>query len=360
MMTEFVDFVEKKSIPTDELLEVLQPSIQQNRHTNFGPVSECLEQNLTGLNGGFDGHVACCVTNATLGLQAAVSTFENTVGRRLRWVISDFSFFTSFIGPFHDQTHIPCRADGMISMAALEQVPPDDYDAILATNVFGLHEDFSDIFEFARTHRKILLIDNAAGFRALAPFHAPSGGDDDFLWAEVVSFHHTKPWGMGEGGAVFLPKALAATFRAAINFGAGGGRQLTDDRLCTNGKMSELAAAQILLRVRAYESWSPAFREQAERLLALGQAAGLQPLITHLPSRAVPGQIPFLCKRPVTLDQLENPVFRIRKYYQPARQSGQQARAIFDRILSLPCHTEMAGLSDDVIITVLKSIQATS
>lgn len=352
--TGFIEFVEDKALALDQLQAVMQPAIAQNHHTNFGPVSETLEQALMALNGGSGTHVACTAANATLGLQALVATFDNHTGRRLRWVVSGFGFFTSFTGPFHDQIFTPCGADGQIDMQALRQIPVEDYDALLVTNVFGLHEDFAQVFAFARSHDKALLIDNAAGFRALAPVHAAS--DNTLLWAEVVSFHHTKPWGMGEGGAVFLPKDLAPTFRAATNFGIGGGKQLADGRYCSNGKMSEIAAAQILLRVKAHDDWTPAYRHEANRLLELGRAAGLTPLITDLPDRAVPGQLPFRAPHPVPLAQLDNPQFRILKYYRPGPQSGALARDIFDHVVNLPCHPGMAQLSDEIVLSVLKSV----
>lgn len=355
--SKFVEFVGNKPIDTKSILEAMAPSIAQNRHTNFGPVVDELERVLLALNGGNPHRSACATASATLGLQAVVATFDNTNGRRLKWAVNDFGFFTSFAGPFHDQLRVPCEANGMISLKALERVPTESYDAILATNVFGLHEDFTALFDFARANQKALLIDNAAGFRALAPYHTKADADDPLLWAEVVSFHHTKPWGMGEGGAVFLPESMKETCRAAINFGVGGGRQLKDTRLCTNGKMSEIAAAQTLLRVQAVDSWEPGHRQQAERLLRLGRIAGLKPLVSILPARAVAGQIPFLSNQAVTYEQLDNPVFRILKYYRPSVASGEVAHSLFRHILNVPCHSEMATLSDDDILGVLRSIQ---
>jgi len=353
----FVEFVEDKFSPPDQLHNALRPAVLQNRHSNFGPVSETLEAALATLNGNTPHRAACMTANATLGLQAAVAGFDNVLRTRLRWAVGDFGFFTSFSGPFHDQTLVPCSADGQISLAALDQLPVGDYDAILATNVFGLLEDFEPLFAFARSRGKALLIDNAAGFTALAPWHAASTPDDPLLWAEVVSFHHTKPWGMGEGGAVFLPATLHATLRAAVNFGRGTGQQLADLRFCTNAKMSEIAAAQILLRVRDHAAWAPAYRHQARRLLDLGQQAGLQPVVATLPQRAVPGQIALRCSDPVTLKQLENPAFRMLKYYLPSPRSGPVAHTLFDHIVNLPCHPGMAALEDAVITKVLCAIQ---
>jgi dTDP-4-amino-4,6-dideoxygalactose transaminase len=349
-----VDFVENKSVRSDELARILEPSIRENRHTNFGPVAGELERQLTALNELGPAFGACCAANATLALQAIVATLHNTFGRRLRWAVSDFGFFTSFIGPFAEHLSIPCRPDGMISLTDLRLAALDDYDGVLVTNVFGLHEDYHEVFDFCRANRKVLLIDNAAGFLALAPYHhAQFGEADPLLWAEVVSFHHTKAWGMGEGGVAFLPRSLMPTFRAAINFGVGQGRQLPDRQLCTNGKMSEIAAAQILSRVRAKDEWIDGYRRQARRILAIGRAAGLRPLIDALPDRAVPGHVPFLRRAPIALEALDNPHFAILKYYRPSRQSGETSRAIFERILNVPCHPGMAAIDEARISSVL-------
>lgn len=351
----FVEFVDTKSVDAETLNALLQPAVRANHHTNFGPVSRQLEQVIGNLNGANPARGACAVANATLGLQAAVACFENHLGRRLRWAVSDFGFFTSFIGPFQDQQLVPCAANGMLDLDSLTARADDSYDAILATNVFGLHEDWTALFEFARNRDKVLLIDNAAGFGALAAWHRRARAGDRLLWAEVVSFHHTKPWGMGEGGAVFLPAEMVDTLRAAINFGIGGGRQLADTRFCCNAKLSELAAAQILHRVQTHDAWAPAFRQQAARLSALGQKAGLRPLCPGQPSHAVPGQVAFSCAEPVGYDRVDNPAFRILKYYRPAPGSGSRARRLFDHMINLPCHGGMATLPDETILSVLQS-----
>jgi dTDP-4-amino-4,6-dideoxygalactose transaminase len=351
-----VEFVERKPILWAELERIMAPSVGENRHTNFGPVAEKLEGELQALNGANPARIACCAANGTLALQAAVAAFENFLGRRLRWAVTDFGFFTNFIGPFVEHIPIPCKEDGMISLANLRAISLECYDAVLATNVFGLHEQFDEVFAFCRQHGKILLIDNAGGFRALAPHHAVSQADDPLLWAEVVSFHHTKPWGMGEGGVAFLPQALERRFRSAINFGVGEGQRLTDVHLCTNGKMSEITAAQILSRVLAHDDWVDGYRKQARRILMLGKAAGLQALVDTLPTRAVPGQIGFLCSRAVAPQDLSNPHFTVLKYYPPGRQSGPTARLIFDRVVNLPCHPGMVSIDDKTILDVLCAI----
>ena len=335
---------------------MLAPAFAANQHTNFGPVSLELERNLSELNGLNQARAACCTSNGTVALQAVVSSFANHFGRPLRWLISDFGFMTSFIGPFANQRWVECRRDGFISVDNFKKADVSSFDAVLATNVFGLHEDFDELFAFCRKHGKALLIDNAAGFRSLAPHHAATVQDDDLLWAEAISLHHTKPWGMGEGGAVFLPASLLPVCRHTLNFGIGEGRFLSQLEHCTNGKMSEISAAQILLRVRDHRAWTPAYREQGERILELGRKAGLSPLVPELPKLAVPGQIAFLSSRPVTFEQLKSVEIPILKYYRPGPPSGGIARHIYEHALNVPCHGQMADVPDHKLAAIFSRL----
>ena len=347
-----VEFIEDKRVEPETLAELLRPAVERNRHSNFGPVSRRLEGELARRNRLSAGRAACCAANATLALQAMVAVLDNRAGRRLRWAVSDFGFFTNFIGPFAGQTVVPCDDNGMISVDALAALPDRSFDAVLATNVFGMCENFEAIFAFCRARGKVLLIDNAAGFGALSPWQEA----DAVEWAEVVSFHHTKPWGMGEGGAAFLPAEWEEPFRASINFGAGGGRRLADPQFLTNGKMSEIAAAQILDRVLRADDWRPRYRAEAARIVRLGCEAGLQPWFPALPERAVPGNIPFLHERAVRLEDLGNPLFTMLKYYQPTVASGAVARRLFDHVINVPCHPGMGALRDAEIVAVLRGV----
>lgn len=351
-----LSFVDNKTFSFDALAEALQPAIAANHHTNFGPVSLQLSDLLWRLNGANPLRAACCTCNGTLALQVAVAAFENHFGRPLRWAVSDFGFMTSFIGPFESHVPVPCRDDGFISVDALAALDPAAYDAVLATNVFGLHEDFDALFDFCRTHGKALLIDNAAGFRALERYHAAAPADESLLWAEVISLHYTKPWGMGEGGAVFLPADMLALCRSALNFGVGDGKFLPRLAQCTNGKMSEIAAAQILLRVRDHSSWAPLYRQQAERIFRLGKDAGLMPLVEVLPSAVVAGQIAFVSARPLPMDELQASGLPLLKYYRPGPGSGATARRLYDHVVNVPCHAGMAAVTDHRLATIFATL----
>jgi dTDP-4-amino-4,6-dideoxygalactose transaminase len=108
-----------------------------------------------------------------------------------------------------------------------------------------------------------LVVDSAAGFGATAADGVPIGAQGD---VEVVSFHATKPFAIGEGGAVFTPDAaLAERVELAVNFGLDADR-MARMALALNGKMSELHAATALAVLEDFDATLAARRTAAEAL----------------------------------------------------------------------------------------------
>ena len=89
-----------------------------------------------------------------------------------------------------------------------------------------------------------LIIDSAAGFGATAEDGTPVGAGGDI---EVVSFHATKPFAVGEGGAVFTRrKDTYEQLLTVSNFGFAPDRSLVTGA-ALNAKMSEVHAEPLLL-----------------------------------------------------------------------------------------------------------------
>jgi dTDP-4-amino-4,6-dideoxygalactose transaminase len=107
-----------------------------------------------------------------------------------------------------------------------------------------------------------LVIDSAAAFGAVAEDGRPVGTGGDL---EVVSFHATKPFAIGEGGAVFTRDgACRDRVEAAINFGFQGGAVTAARGL--NGKLSELHAAVGLAVLDEFDEILTVRRRSAARI----------------------------------------------------------------------------------------------
>lgn len=350
-MTKSVPFVPPKEPDWSVVSALLAESRATNRFANFGPVSRRLEQAIIERLSvrAPETRAAVVCSSATTGLQAAAGALSIQAGRPLRWVVSAYGFFSTFIGVFSDALVIDCGLNGLIDQTALAALDPADYDGVVVTNPFGLVEDFSTVCRFCADRGKAMILDNAAGFGLIDGAVAPQERLD---WAEVVSFHHTKPFGFGEGGAVILAPDLAERVRSVINFGVGLADEVTWAPYLCNGKMAEYPAALILDRLLSVDRWQDGYRCQAQRVLELGRSVGLTPLLIPA-GRAVPGQLAFLADRGRALVDLANPVLDLAKYYRPRHPAGRRAADLFARMVNVPTHPGMAALSDDSLRLVL-------
>ncbi|MEN8165245.1 MAG: DegT/DnrJ/EryC1/StrS family aminotransferase, partial [Acidobacteriota bacterium] len=137
--------------------------------------------------------VAC--SSATSALEALVALEEEKAGYPLRWVLPAYTFPSSLCACRGSSVVMDVDDDGQFSLAALGALPKSSYDAVLATNLFGRNQRLENLVAFCQAHGKALVLDNATGFDAKLQREAN--------WpSEAISFHHTKVWGMGEGGCV--------------------------------------------------------------------------------------------------------------------------------------------------------------
>ena len=66
----------------------------------------------------------------------------------------------------------------------------------------------------------------------------------------------------------------------------------------------------------------------------------------------MPGHIPFLGVHPIAREALQNEKVVFRKYYRPHDQRCANAADIFSRILNVPCHPDVATLSDKELLDI--------
>jgi dTDP-4-amino-4,6-dideoxygalactose transaminase len=207
-----------------------------------------------------------------------------------------------------------------------------------------------------------LLIDSAAGFPAVAADGVAIGSQGD---AEVVSFHITKPFGIGEGGACFSRDAeVVETIRSLANFGfddrhaihAGGGM---------NAKLDELHAAVGL-----------AVLEEIDERLSRRRASAAD-LLTRLGPSFTPqdghelGTYQFVSVLAQSAAQRAGIVRRadgrieLRSYYEPLHRFHAFSRFssigglavtedISSRIVSLPMFDDMTAEERELVCDVVR------
>jgi dTDP-4-amino-4,6-dideoxygalactose transaminase len=331
-----IPFVADKDVNWQRVQVLLSESKACNRWSNFGPVSRRLEAKIhETLDLTRDLAVVVC-SSGTSALQALVAMEDNRAGRRLKWCVSAYGFYCSVQENLLQARVIDCDDQAMFPLA---EIPGVEAEALVVTNVFGSLGS-TEPYRVAARKRGIPMVVDAA-----KDFHAGARGPN-----EMISFHHTKPWGFGEGGCAIVQADDEEAFRRLISFGVSP--EAIDPR-GLNGKMSDVAAAFILSRLEEMEALSPRYRAQYQRILQLGLSEGYQVLGGVMSHPGVPASVPFVAPHPVDLKPNEH--LTLGKYYRPVGP-GQTARKIFASIINVPCHPGVEVLPDRTISQVLAEL----
>ncbi len=341
-----VGWVEEKEPHWDVVRALLSESTAQNQWSNFGPVSSALERRVADVLGLRDDRAVIATSSGTAALEAISAIEEYRLGRPTRWVVSDFGFHCTHQGAFRHAVVVDCDTDGIIDLDRVREIDRDDYDAVLVTNPFGVLTDFDPFTAFGDETGKLVVADSAGAFDAA---HAPGKPTP----TEALSFHHTKPWGFGEGGAMIVADRDEAIARSVINFGLVADVPITGG--ASNGKMSDIAAAFILAWLEGVEELREATTTQFERIAAIARSRSWEVLGDSLEGARVRSCVPLIWRTPVSLDGTAKS-FITRRYYQPL-VGLPTANLLYRSIVNVPCHRGMAAVTDEQIAAQLESIE---
>ena len=274
-----------------------------------------------------------------VALEALARTLCEKEGRSLKWAASSFTFRNIGRGYFSDALICDCDSNGLLDLDALSALATDAYDGFIVTNPLGTCSDFSTFIAFAKAHNKHMLIDNASGIGRNIPA---------WPW-QSFSLHHTKAYGIGEGGLALSPADASETLKSIINYGT-----LPHDarNWFTNGKLSDISAAFHLVRLQALAEWEPRYLEQRERLAELALRFDLQPL-APIKDLTVTNSLPLSFPQPVPRLLTDETSIPVGRYYEPIEPTAR-ALDLFERLLSFPCHSGLAQVSDQEINQTLE------
>jgi dTDP-4-amino-4,6-dideoxygalactose transaminase len=240
-----------------------------------------------------------------------------------------------------------------------------DLSLVIAVCAFGTPPPSDTRLRWERACRLAevpLIIDSAAAFGAVADDGVPVGAQGD---VEVVSFHATKPFAVGEGGAVFTrDKALHEKIELAVNFGLRGDRTVAITA-GLNAKMSELHAAVGLAVLDEYDSILEHRRRAATQIQESSTAAiTWQTGCEHSTWQFVPVAFSDADHRRSAEKQCEGHV-EVRTYYQPIHLTESfrgfpmfggelgHTTELHDRVLCLPMANDLSAEEISAIGAIL-------
>lgn len=376
-MRSEIPFIKPKFPHSSEIATDIDAIVRANWYTNFGPKEQQFSRALEAHVGG-GVHVAT-LANGTLALIAAISCIIGR-GNRDRFILMPSFTFIAVPQAAIWNNYRPWFIDidpanwqpSVGSARAVLEASRDKIAGILVPNVFGVgNPDIGSWEQLSAEWGLPLIIDSAAGFGSKYREGELVGARG---MCEIFSFHATKPFAIGEGGALTSRDPyLVDRVRGFQNFGFDETR--SSHLLGMNGKLSEIGAAIGIRQLAGLENRLAGRREIFE-----GYRHRLEPKgLTFQPNAeksshwcaSVSAESPSV-KR-LIIDSLKLQGIQVRDYYNPALhlhpyflhasenyQSGglEVTDDICSRIISLPIHDNMNALDfERVVVAVSEGME---
>jgi dTDP-4-amino-4,6-dideoxygalactose transaminase len=230
----YVNWLNRKDYDFSIINKKLENSRLKNHFTNSGPLVKELETWFREILQIENDKSVYLTSNGTTALHAIVSAINHFNNKELIYATQDFTFPSSILGPLRNTKIVDMTNDHQVCINELSEV-----DGLIITNVFGNSLDLNTYEEWAKTNKKILIIDNAA-----TPFTFYQKRNTlNYGNASFISLHHTKPFGFGEGGLIIADKKYSDSIERVINFGFDKLRNWNE--WGSNYRMSDISAAFI-------------------------------------------------------------------------------------------------------------------
>ena len=352
------NWVPTKNIDTDLVNELLEKSLEINHFTNNGPNVQLLESFIRDKFKVGEDKSVIVVTNGAVALHSITSGIQYTENMMLRWATQSFTFPPSAQSNLSSVEIIDIDRDGGIDLNLVDE----NINGIIVTNIFGNVVDIDKYTEWAKTNNKFLIFDNAAtAYTFYKGTNCVNYGNGC-----IISFHHTKPFGFGEGGAIIVDKKYEKAIRCLNNFGIGLTEQDYWVKEGNNNKMSDISAVYILQFLmnnfdKIVNHHNDMYMYVNEKIKKIKDEEGIDLKWKLFPSFhedniIVPSCLCILFDNyddNIRLKLLDNNIY-CRKYYYPLKNT-KVACEIFDSILCISFTTEMTKENIDEIFEIISN-----
>lgn len=261
--------------PAERLLPYLQSIDRRRWYTNWGELAKTLESRLSARFGLVE--YGCIATsNATDGITAALVAVAGRASRERPCVLMPSYTFVATAAAALNAGYAPHFVDVdpetfAMNPSALETHPAlPRAGAVVAVAPYGRPIDGAAWRQFSQRSGIPVVIDAAAAFDTFASGIAAVVDEVP----TVLSFHATKVFGVGEGGAILCAGAdLSKRCRRALNFGFFRSREAQTTGI--NGKMSEYHAAVGLAELDDWTAKRAGFLRAADAYSAAAERYGI-------------------------------------------------------------------------------------
>lgn len=359
-----INWINHKTVNYSRLETVLKDSVEANHMSNGGPAVLKLESKLRELLQISDDKAIILTNNGTSALHALASALSlfGKHDKKLVFATQAFTFPSSAQGSLDNSIIVDTDLNlrGNLGGPLISDLDDNvnSIDGVIVTNIFGYSVDIDKYVDWCTKNNKLLIFDNAA-----TPYTFYKGKNTcNYGTSSTISFHHTKPLGFGEGGAIIVDKMYAESVTSVINFGKDFNVVTpTWNRNGSNYKMSDCSAAFILQHLdRFYDT--VAHHKQIYKLF--NNKIPVNRLYNHFSDDA-----PFVAcliyiaeNKDVAdhyVDFFQSKGVQCRKYYLPL-EPLEQSVSLYNRIICFPCHLDVSINDVNFIVDNLVEIKTFS
>jgi dTDP-4-amino-4,6-dideoxygalactose transaminase len=339
-----------------EYLPLLEEIFENGWYSNFGPLVRRFENELLATKGAPEETcVTCC--NATAGLSAAL-----LATRRSGPVLLPAFTFPASLGAVHaaGMTAIVAdvdRNDWALGGNLLERALAETGASIvMLVAPFGMRRDLEADLAICKKRGAAVVIDSASGLGGPRAEHCL--GEEVF---EVFSMHATKPFAVGEGGAIFAHRAHDCALRSVLNFALNSYAEPGGPTWGFNGKMSEFHAAVGISQLRRIDDI--VLRRRAFAIIYRDRLAHYPQIVCPQDMNCAPWQffpvvLPSMTAAERFIETAAAASVEIRRYYRPSLSRWPETRCfgpcpvaedLADRLCVLPVRAVTTGLETSQI-----------
>lgn len=349
-----ITWVNKKNINLDLINIKLNNCIETKHLTNNGSNVLELKKNIHNIFKLDESKSVLMVCNGSMGINALISGLNIYYNKKLTWVVQSFTFPCSCQGPLIDSIILDIDENMGPDINKLEEIK-DSYDGILITNCFGCLTNIELYEKFCKNNNKLLLFDNAAASYSLYndKNHLNYGNGC------MVSLHHTKPIGFGEGGFIVFDNKYLESMEKCICFGFTSTDRLNFDKNASNYKMSEISAIFINDYLNNLEYIYNHHTKITSYFIKKIKEHNLENKIKLFKSfsnyeTSLLATIPIIFNNKVDIDIFIENGIEAKKYYFPLDNTCKISIDIFNKIVCLPLNMDITEEIIDKYIIFLE------
>lgn len=292
------------------------------------------------------------VCNGACGINAIVGGLNYFYGKKLRYLTQGFTY--------------PCTHQGILSDSIIVDIDDtmgpnvdeiydniNNIDCIIITNCFGYTTDIKKYVEICKQYNKMLIFDNAS-----TPYTFYNGINSiNYASCSMISFHHTKQLGFGEGGAIIYDAKYHDVMSKVINFGYTPINRQEYMLYASNYKMSELSAIYLLSHINNYQQIHEHIKSLCiyfkNRICEYGLDTIID-LFYGFEQFGLISCIPIISKhKHINMELFISYGIEAKKYYYPLDIKCKKSLFIYDNIILLPCNMDTTIETIQLYINIL-------